>query len=242
MPIPLPIGEPSGITAAQPTSTSRRASTGSSVVYGSTTKPSSTSSSAARSSSGASGSSVSSSPITSSLIQSVCERLARQAGGQHGVARRVAAGGVRQQLARRRLRARRSAIRASADRRDATRPSRAREPLAAIASASSSSEVKPPVPSSRRERSVRPAIASVARVSVSSSCSRRSAIRIILPASPSAPRRARLGERRTTPTRARGTTSPSTATATPRASPRSRSRREHSGHRLARRHARSSRR
>ena len=34
MPMPLPIGEPSGITAAQPMSTRRRASTGSSVVYG----------------------------------------------------------------------------------------------------------------------------------------------------------------------------------------------------------------
>ena len=32
MPMPLPIGEPSGITAAQPTSARRRASTGSSVV------------------------------------------------------------------------------------------------------------------------------------------------------------------------------------------------------------------
>ena len=36
IPIPTPIGEPSGITAAQPTSSRRRASTGSSVVYGST--------------------------------------------------------------------------------------------------------------------------------------------------------------------------------------------------------------
>ena len=32
IPMPLPIGEPSGITAAQPTSARRRASTGSSVV------------------------------------------------------------------------------------------------------------------------------------------------------------------------------------------------------------------
>src|SRR5689334_11577837 len=69
--MPLPIGEPSGITAAQPTSSKRRASTGSSVVYGSTTNPSSISASAASTSSTASGSSVRSSPITSSLIQSV---------------------------------------------------------------------------------------------------------------------------------------------------------------------------
>src|SRR5438067_660134 len=41
IPIPLPIGEPSGITAAHPRSSSLRASTGSSVVYGSTTNPSS---------------------------------------------------------------------------------------------------------------------------------------------------------------------------------------------------------
>jgi hypothetical protein len=71
IPIPLPIGEPSGITAAQPTSSSRRARIGSSLVYGSTTNPSSTNASAASSSSTASGSSVRSSPITSSLIQSV---------------------------------------------------------------------------------------------------------------------------------------------------------------------------
>ena len=43
MPRPLPIGEPSGITAAQPTSASRRAMIGSSLVYGSTVKPSATS-------------------------------------------------------------------------------------------------------------------------------------------------------------------------------------------------------
>ena len=69
--MPEPIGEPSGMTAAQPTSSRRRASVGSSVVYGRTVKPSSTSSSAASSSAGASGSSVRSSPITSSLTQSV---------------------------------------------------------------------------------------------------------------------------------------------------------------------------
>ena len=70
-PMPLPIGDPSGITAAQPTSSRRRASTGSSVVYGRTVKPSATSCSAAASSSAASGRSVLSSPITSSLTQSV---------------------------------------------------------------------------------------------------------------------------------------------------------------------------
>src|SRR3954447_12026489 len=69
--MPLPIGDPSGITAAQPASSSRRASIGSSFVYGSTTKPSFTSSSAASSSSVGSGRSVRSSPITSSFTQSV---------------------------------------------------------------------------------------------------------------------------------------------------------------------------
>ncbi len=59
------------MTAAQPTCWSRKARTGSSVVYGSTTKPSSASCSAAARSSTASGSSVRSSPITSSLTQSV---------------------------------------------------------------------------------------------------------------------------------------------------------------------------
>src|SRR6201997_4115399 len=72
IPSPVPIGEPSGITAAQPVSSSRLASTGSSLVYGSTTKPSSTNSSAALTNSTASGSSVRSSAITSSFTQSVC--------------------------------------------------------------------------------------------------------------------------------------------------------------------------
>ncbi|COV35679.1 Uncharacterised protein [Mycobacterium tuberculosis] len=67
----MPIGEPSGITAAQPVSSSRRASTGSSVVYGRTTNPSSTNCSAARTNSTASGHRVRSSAITSSLTQLV---------------------------------------------------------------------------------------------------------------------------------------------------------------------------
>jgi hypothetical protein len=80
IPDPDPIGDPSGITAAQPTSSRRRERIGSSFVYGRTVKPSSTSSSAAESSSTASGKSVRSSPITSSLIQSVSNAsLARRA-------------------------------------------------------------------------------------------------------------------------------------------------------------------
>lgn len=71
MPSPDPMGEPSGMIAAQPTSSSFRASTGSSFVYGSTVKPSSTRVSAASSSSTGSGSRVRSSAITSSFTQSV---------------------------------------------------------------------------------------------------------------------------------------------------------------------------
>src|SRR5215204_1385107 len=71
IPMPLPIGEPSGITAAQPASSRRRARIGSSFVYGRTVKPSATSSSAATSNSAGSGNSVWSSPITSSFTQSV---------------------------------------------------------------------------------------------------------------------------------------------------------------------------
>src|SRR5919204_577267 len=55
MPMPLPIGEPRGMTAAQPASSSRRARIGSSFVYGSTVNPSATSVSAAASSSAGAG-------------------------------------------------------------------------------------------------------------------------------------------------------------------------------------------
>ncbi len=71
MPSPEPMGEPSGMIAAHPTSSSFRARTGSSLVYGRTVKPSSTRVSAAFSSSSPSGSRVRSSATTSSLIQSV---------------------------------------------------------------------------------------------------------------------------------------------------------------------------
>ncbi len=71
IPSPDPIGDPSGMIAAHPTSSSFRASTGSSFVYGSTVNPSSTNVSAASRSSIGSGSSVRSSAITSSLISEV---------------------------------------------------------------------------------------------------------------------------------------------------------------------------
>ncbi len=71
MPSPDPIGAPSGMTAAHPACSSRRASTGSSLVYGSTVNPRLTSMSAASSSSIGSGSRVCSSAITSSFTQSV---------------------------------------------------------------------------------------------------------------------------------------------------------------------------
>jgi len=69
MPRPEPIGAPSGITAAAPASASLRHVTGSSLVYGSTTKPSFTSTRVASSRPSLSGNSVCSSPITSSLTQ-----------------------------------------------------------------------------------------------------------------------------------------------------------------------------
>ena len=176
--MPLPMGEPSGITAAQPTSARRRASTGSSVVYGSTTKPSSISSSAARSSSGASGSNVSSSPITSSLTQSVAKA------SRASLAVMTASRAVWQPAV---LGSSITPASLSVSASDPRAPGSMRRratvtisvPLAAIAADRSSSEVKPPVPSSRRERSVRPAIVSV-------SASRASLARpwsIILPAS-----------------------------------------------------------
>src|SRR6516162_8677427 len=55
MPSPEPMGEPSGITATAPASVSLPQTTGSSVQYGSTTKPFDTSVSAARTSSSVSG-------------------------------------------------------------------------------------------------------------------------------------------------------------------------------------------
>src|ERR1043166_6772146 len=69
MPSPEPIGAPSGITAAAPASSSLRQTIGSSVVYGSTTKPSRTRTRVASISASLSGNSVCSSPITSSFTQ-----------------------------------------------------------------------------------------------------------------------------------------------------------------------------
>src|SRR5438552_1069742 len=70
-PSPLPIGEASGITAAQPASSSRSAITRSSLVYARTLNPSRTSVRAASSRPCTSGSSVSWSPITSSFTNSL---------------------------------------------------------------------------------------------------------------------------------------------------------------------------
>ena len=69
MPRPDPMGAPSGITAAAPASCSLRHTTGSSLVYGSTTNPSRTSVRVASTSASLSGNSVCSSPITSSFTQ-----------------------------------------------------------------------------------------------------------------------------------------------------------------------------
>ena len=96
MPSPEPIGAPSGITAAQPASASLRARIGSSLVYGSTTKPSAT-----RRLGGVEqfdrvgqqgdlvGDDLELDPVR-------LQRLAGELGGQHGVGAGVAAGGVGQ--------------------------------------------------------------------------------------------------------------------------------------------------
>ncbi len=69
-PSPLPIGDASGITAAQPASSSFSAVTRSSFVYASTTNPARTRLRVAFRRPSTSGRSVSASPITSSLIHS----------------------------------------------------------------------------------------------------------------------------------------------------------------------------
>src|SRR5262245_25437624 len=171
--MPEPIGEPSGITAAQPTSSSRRARIGSSFVYGSTVKPSSTSSSAASSSAGASGSSVRSSPMTSSLTQSVSNA------SRASLAVRTASRAVKQPAVLGSswtpAASRTSTIEPRCDgsiRRRATVTSS--EPLAASAADSASSERNPPVPSSSRECSVLPAMVrtSVSVTAISASLDR----------------------------------------------------------------------
>src|SRR4051812_21091495 len=169
-PMPEPIGEPSGMTAAHPTSSSRRARIGSSFVYGSTTKPSSTSSSAASSSAGASGSSVRSSPTTSSLTQSVsnASRASLAVSTASRAVKQPAVFGSSFTPARSST----STIEPRADgsiRRRATVTSS--EPEDSIAAARPSNDRNPPVPSSSRDRSVRPPMertsVSVAAISAS---------------------------------------------------------------------------
>ena len=136
------------------------------------------------------------------------ERLAGELGGEDGVARREAAGRVREQAhagAVEHVDDRAALRRVDAPQRDGDELGAA----ASIAAASVSSERKPPVPSSSRERSSVPAM-------VSGSADRRSS-----PCSASLDRAQDLDPRalcraRASPTAPRGTTSASTATATPR--------------------------
>ncbi len=87
------------------------------------------------------------------------ERLAGEAGGEHGVAGGVAAGGVGQQLhAGSGEHVDQGAARGRID--APQRDGHELQPLARIAAAINSSEGNPPVPSSRRERRLRPAIVS----------------------------------------------------------------------------------
>src|SRR3712207_4034673 len=155
--MPEPIGEPSGMTAAQPTSSSRRARIGSSFVYGSTGNPASTSSSAASSSAGASGSSVRSSPITSRFTQSVSNA------SRASLAVSTASRAVKQPAV---LGSRRTPAASSTPTIEPCWPGSMRRratvtssvPDASMAAASVSSDRKPPVPSSSRERSSVPAM------------------------------------------------------------------------------------
>src|SRR3954452_6697063 len=159
MPIPLPIGDPSGITATQPASSSRRARIGSSFVYGSTTNPSLTSCSAASSSSVGSGSSVRSSPITSSFTQSVsnASRASCAVVTASRAVKQPAVFGSSAQPAS--LSTSTIEPRAAGSTRRSASVARS-APDARTASPITSRLRKPPVPMLRRERNVRPAILS----------------------------------------------------------------------------------
>src|SRR5690242_308585 len=176
--MPEPIGEPSGMTAAQPTSSSRRARIGSSLVYGSTTKPSSTSSSAASSSCGASGSSVRSSPMTSSLTQSVsnASRASLAVSTASRAVKQPAVFGSSETPAVSST----STIEPRCDgsmRRSATVTSSVA--LASIAAASASSDRNPPVPSSRREPSSRPPMTRGSGAAAGVACGARSVVDMV---------------------------------------------------------------
>ena len=203
MPSPEPIGEPAGITAAQPTSASRRASTGSSVVYGSTVKPSATSCSAAASSSTASGSRVRSSPITSSLTQSVSNASRASWASLTASVGGVAAGGVGQQphpAPVEQVEQPPAAPAAVSTRRSATVTSSV--PEARIACSSACRLAAPPVPRISREVKVSPA-----RSSGHPGHPPCAAVEHLDPVA--------VAQRAWPASRPRGTTSPLSATATP---------------------------
>ena len=111
-PMPEPIGEPSGITAAQPTSSRRRARIGSSLVYGQDDEAVVDELLGGLEQRGRVGQQRALVADDLELDPVGLERLAGELRGQHGVAGGEAAGGVGQQLARRRGRARRRSSRA----------------------------------------------------------------------------------------------------------------------------------
>ncbi len=249
--MPLPIGEPSGITAAQPTSTRRRASTGSSVVYGQHDEALVDELLGGAQQLGRVGQQRVLVADHLELDPVGVERLARELRGQDGVAGGVAAGRVRQQLRRPRRRARRSASRRRAGApspRAAAPPSPARSRWPRSPPRAARSDGNPPRAEQQPRAQVRPAIVSgssarpPARAGLGARRrSDRRAARtcpLILPASPSAPRRARsrrererLPARRAERPRRRP---PRRPRARPR--PRRRARASTAGHRLASRH------
>ena len=97
-PMPEPIGEPSGITAAQPTSSSRRARIGSSFVYGQHGEAVVDELLGRLEQRGRVGQQRALVADHLELDPVGLERLARELRGEHGVARREAAGRVGQQV------------------------------------------------------------------------------------------------------------------------------------------------
>ena len=163
--MPLPIGDPSGITAAQPTSSSRRASTGSSVVYGQHGEAVVDQRLGGRDELDGVGKQ---GPVVADHLELDPvgrERLPGELRGDDRVASGEAARGVRQHLDAGGRRGRRGSSRARRGRAGAARPCTARPRRPRAPAASTSWLAKPPVPRISRERNSRPAIWSGARSS-----------------------------------------------------------------------------
>ena len=162
MPMPLPIGEPSGITAAQPMSTQAAREHGVVGRVGEHDEALVDELLGGAQQLGRVGQQRVLVADHLELDPVGGEGLAREPGGEHRVARGVAAGGVGQQLdAGVGEHVDQRAARGSGDRSAAARPSRARCRWPRSPRRAAPARESPPVPSSRRERSVRPAIVRV---------------------------------------------------------------------------------